>query len=208
MLLAGVHRHDERMDEANYVEWAHDAEVLARIGWQLSGQPMRIAVRLSRDLADQAVAAWQRDDDEGPLPPGRPEQRAIRRKAATLALIGLAIENGGRTESSDVIVALDAWHVGDAYNAADDAGLLTGAEIPNSETQAVKKLEVPPAYCCRDLQEHAEYICPQHQERFDCPDVIISRLSTGATGIPVHDGGNSMIVINNCPWCGASLAVE
>jgi len=41
---------------------------------------------------------------------------------------------------------------------------------------------------------------------FDDPDVIIWQYeSSGEYGIPVRDGGSSIIVINHCPWCGVSL---
>jgi hypothetical protein len=60
-------------------------------------------------------------------------------------------------------------------------------------------------YCCDDLQRRAEYQCPEHADRSDCPDVIISRLRDGRFGVPIHDGGSSVIVINNCPWCGTTL---
>ena len=39
------------------------------------------------------------------------------------------------------------------------------------------------------------------------PDVIIRRFSDGGFGIPVRDGGPSMVVINYCPWCGVKLPV-
>jgi hypothetical protein len=120
------------MDEDNYVTWARDAEVLARIGRHLFDQSTRVTVRLPRDLADRALAAWQREHDERPLPPETPEQRAIRHKAATLGLIGLTIERDSTTENGDVVVAIDAWDIGEACNAADEAGLLSDAKPPRS----------------------------------------------------------------------------
>src|SRR5436305_1743630 len=81
----------EGMGDENYATWAEDAKVLARIGQHLFGQPTQVTVRLPRDLADQALARWQRPSDEGPLPPETAEQRAVRHKAATLGLMGLSI---------------------------------------------------------------------------------------------------------------------
>lgn len=41
---------------------------------------------------------------------------------------------------------------------------------------------------------------------FDDPDVIIWQHETsGEYGIPVRDGGLSIITIQYCPWCGVSL---
>jgi hypothetical protein len=43
----------------------------------------------------------------------------------------------------------------------------------------------------------------------DCVDVVMDRLVSGPNagrfGIPIHDGGSSLIVINYCPWCGTKL---
>jgi hypothetical protein len=43
-----------------------------------------------------------------------------------LALIGAALDERGRQEGDNVVVSLDAWFIGDALNAADDAGLISG----------------------------------------------------------------------------------
>jgi hypothetical protein len=44
---------------------------------------------------------------------------------------------------------------------------------------------------------------------FDDPDVIIWRFDhSGEFGIPVRDGGSSIIAIKYCPWCGVSLNKE
>jgi hypothetical protein len=129
MPFAGSRRHHEGMSEDDYSRWAEDADVLARIGQHLFGQPTRVIVRLPRDLADEARARWQRDGDQRPLPPETPEEWAARNRAATLGLIGLSIERESMTDNGDVIVALDAWHIGDAFNAADEAGLIAN-EMP------------------------------------------------------------------------------
>ncbi len=44
--------------------------------------------------------------------------------------------------------------------------------------------------------------CEQHPDRWDCPDALIGTFSDGRTGLIVHDGGSSMILIAHCPWCG------
>jgi hypothetical protein len=108
-----------------------DGEVLAQIGRALFGQPTRVSVRLPRALAEQALAAWHRDtESEPPLPQETSEQRHIRGRAASLGLIGLSIESGGVTECDEVVVDIDAWHIGDAFRAADEDGLLRDAVPP------------------------------------------------------------------------------
>ena len=36
-------------------------------------------------------------------------------------------------------------------------------------------------------------------------DIIINKWSDGTYGIPIHDGGSSIIEIKYCPWCGETL---
>jgi hypothetical protein len=99
--------------------WAADAALLAQIGQALSKQPTKIRVVLPRQLADAAVAAWERDDNDVPL-----AADANRDAAASLALIGLSITETGEPDGDRVSADLDAWFVGDALRAADRAGLL------------------------------------------------------------------------------------
>jgi hypothetical protein len=48
--------------------------------------------------------------------------------------------------------------------------------------------------------------CPQHEDRFDCPDALLHYSAPfDEYGIIVHDGGTSYVVIGFCPWCGAKL---
>lgn len=48
------------------------------------------------------------------------EQRVQRQRAATLALIGLAVSDQGRVEGNDVVVGLHPVFIGVAVDAADD----------------------------------------------------------------------------------------
>jgi hypothetical protein len=105
--------------DASYGQWAVDARILAEIGQVLLTQEITVSVRIPKTLAEQAVKAWERSD-EGPLAdPESPEQRATRHRAGTLALVGLAISEGGRNYSDEVVVDLGARLIGDALNAAD-----------------------------------------------------------------------------------------
>jgi hypothetical protein len=51
--------------EKNYEDWAEDAGVLHELAQQLLPQSPKVQVRLHREAADRAVAAWQRDEDPG-----------------------------------------------------------------------------------------------------------------------------------------------
>jgi hypothetical protein len=82
-------------------------------------------------LADQALAAWQRDENSHPLPSETSERSAMRHKAGTLGLIGLSIESDSSIDHEDVIVELESWNIGDALNAADEAGLLNDLLQPS-----------------------------------------------------------------------------
>ena len=51
--------------------------------------------------------------------------------------------------------------------------------------------------------------CEQHPNRHDCPDCLIDYWPKSNTyGIMIHDGGESVIVISYCPWCGTKLSEQ
>jgi hypothetical protein len=113
-----------------YRLWESDAALLAEIGRTLFVQPTRVTVRLPAALAARALAAWQREGSGDQLPDESAAQRITRRRAATVSLIGLAVENQGLAGDKDVVIGFDAWHIGDAFDAADEAGLLIGLFSP------------------------------------------------------------------------------
>lgn len=104
--------------------WAEDAATLAAIGRSLLPQPTTVTVRLPRELADAALAAWAREDRDPPSDAKDPQEVADQSRAGTLALIGLSIQERGRADGGDVLVELDAWYIGSALDAADEAGFL------------------------------------------------------------------------------------
>jgi hypothetical protein len=104
-----------------YEQWASDARVLAEIGAALSSQSLSLPVRIPRAIADKAVSAWERDDSGAALPEETPAQVLARKRAAALALIGLAVKQGGTVNGDEVVVEVDAWNVGTALDAAEDA---------------------------------------------------------------------------------------
>ena len=113
-------------EPTGYQRYRHEAEVLGSIGAAFFEQPSTLTMRLPKELADLALAAWQRDDNTEPLGSETPEQRITRHRAGTLALIGLCIEKTGQTDGDDIVCELDAWYVGGALEAADDYGLVAG----------------------------------------------------------------------------------
>ncbi|WP_242920756.1 DUF6980 family protein [Pontibacter liquoris] len=63
------------------------------------------------------------------------------------------------------------------------------------------------SYCCLMLADKVYQSLDEEGEiKYDDPDVIINKWDEGLYGIPIHDGGASMVVINYCPWCGHKLS--
>lgn len=105
-------------DLSPYDRYRADAAVLAAIGARVEAQHARVTVRLPKDLADAAVAAWQRDEREAPGAESL-ERHRLRDHAAELALIGLAISERGRWEGGAVLVELGIGSAGAAVRAAE-----------------------------------------------------------------------------------------
>jgi hypothetical protein len=62
-------------------------------------------------------------------------------------------------------------------------------------------------YPCVHIAYRVTETCSQHPDPFDCPDaVIVGPRAFGRYGIPMRDGGSSIIVISHCPWCGIELS--
>lgn len=91
--------------------------MLAAIGRHVDPQVGRIMVRLPRELAEAAVAAWNRDELCAVGEESR-EQFELRDRAADLALIGLAITERGRYDGDELVVELDVVAVAAALRAA------------------------------------------------------------------------------------------
>ncbi len=64
----------------------------------------------------------------------------------------------------------------------------------------------PRQHCCAMMAANVENSCPDHPDRYDCPDMLLDILpNSGRYGIIIHDGGRSVIAIDHCPWCGTRL---
>jgi hypothetical protein len=64
--------------DRNYEDWAADAEKLHELAQELLPQVPRVEIRIFRSLADEAVAAWQREEETGGLPQETNAQKAVR----------------------------------------------------------------------------------------------------------------------------------
>lgn len=63
--------------------------------------------------------------------------------------------------------------------------------------------------CCEHMAAQLAYVCPDHPERWECPDILVAHDPfTGSYGLWIHDGGSSSIGISYCPWCGATLGED
>ncbi len=48
--------------------------------------------------------------------------------------------------------------------------------------------------------------CDQHSDRWDCGDSVVVYLPYfDEYGLPLRDGGTSMILVQHCPFCGTEL---
>ena len=60
--------------------------------------------------------------------------------------------------------------------------------------------------CCDDLRDATTFDCDQHADPFECADcLLIYNDVTDEYGLPIRDGGASVLLITHCPFCGAAL---
>ncbi len=61
-------------------------------------------------------------------------------------------------------------------------------------------------YCCLDIASHiSDGVDKNGEIDYDNVDIILREWEDGTIGIPIHDGGASMIEIHFCPFCGKKL---
>jgi hypothetical protein len=109
------------MDSERQRLYRTEARTLGEVGAVLRAANLPlISVELPRELADRAVAAWERDDFGGRLEPESHAQQADRHRAGTLALIGLAVAERGHFHADGVTVSLHPELLGVAMDAADE----------------------------------------------------------------------------------------
>ena len=63
--------------------------------------------------------------------------------------------------------------------------------------------------CCDAMRYHTSNHCAVHSSPFECPDrLVLYDEKSDRYGIIIHDGGQSFVTINYCPWCGSTLRAE
>ena len=61
-------------------------------------------------------------------------------------------------------------------------------------------------FCCLKMADKIfDGIDKNGEIDYDNVDVIMRKWKNGTYGIPIHDGGSSIIEIDYCPWCGKKL---
>lgn len=61
-------------------------------------------------------------------------------------------------------------------------------------------------FCCLNLAEKVfDSVDERGELDLDNVNVIMRKWKDGTYGIPIHDGGSSIIEIAFCPWCGSEL---
>ena len=61
-------------------------------------------------------------------------------------------------------------------------------------------------HCCDDLRRAVAYACAEHPDPFECGDYLIAYNEiTDEYGLPIKDGGGSVLLIKHCPFCGTAL---
>ena len=61
--------------------------------------------------------------------------------------------------------------------------------------------------CCEAMRYFSSNHCPVHHSPFECPDwLVLFDETSNDYGIIVHDGGQSVVTIQYCPWCGSLLS--
>ncbi|HBT09998.1 MULTISPECIES: DUF6980 family protein [Leeuwenhoekiella] len=60
--------------------------------------------------------------------------------------------------------------------------------------------------CCLQMADKIfDSLDKKRNIKYGDVDVVINKWTDGTYGIPIHDGGTSIIEINFCPWCGQNL---
>jgi hypothetical protein len=61
-------------------------------------------------------------------------------------------------------------------------------------------------HCCASMAKALEFECRQHDDPFECPDaLVIYNEVMDEYGLIIHDGTESYLLIDCCPWCGTRL---
>jgi len=65
------------------------------------------------------------------------------------------------------------------------------------------------SFCCVIMAKHvSDSLDEDGTIKHEDADVIMNKWKDGSFGIPIHDGGPSIVKINFCPWCGENLETD
>ncbi|MCB0747094.1 MAG: hypothetical protein KDC90_06460 [Ignavibacteriae bacterium] len=63
------------------------------------------------------------------------------------------------------------------------------------------------SFCCLEMADKIfDSLDKNKKIKYGDVDVVINKWKDGTYGIPIHDGGTSIIEIHYCPWCGQNLS--
>ena len=61
-------------------------------------------------------------------------------------------------------------------------------------------------HCCEQMDIVSMLNCEQHNDEYECPDVLIKYIEKfDEYGLIIHDGSSSIMTIKFCPFCGFQL---
>ena len=72
------------------------------------------------------------------------------------------------------------------------------------EQAVLKRGHKPTDYPCIHIAYYVTETCEKHSNPWECPDILLVKSSHGY-GMPIRDGGTSMVNIDYCPWCGTKI---
>jgi hypothetical protein len=79
-------------------------------------------------------------------------------------------------------------------------------ELPRPGSEFSADERPPEGFCCEAMESAVAEPCDVHGWTEWCPDRIVHYSARfDEYGIPILDGGSSVIVLSFCPWCGRSL---
>ncbi|MDZ7734585.1 MAG: hypothetical protein U5R31_17210 [Acidimicrobiia bacterium] len=56
------------------------------------------------------------------------------------------------------------------------------------------------------MAEQLTMDCTRHKSAYECADQLVTFIPKFREyGLIVHDGGESFVLIQHCPWCGSAL---
>jgi len=62
------------------------------------------------------------------------------------------------------------------------------------------------SHCCEKMRLSVMYECYRGHGKWECVDILIHYNEVvDEYGLIIHDGGESFVMINYCPWCGNKL---